>query len=455
MTDKNPNDLLLADLTKLSPDFQPIVYKFPKLNEDIFNFSNDVTFSNDVAYPQFSLGFQHYYHQSKDKMELTEQFEQKKKVYLVFNKFERFIDDYPNDLANLSKSYFEINKKPDILAGSFYKLWEALLMFNLIDVDQKDFISAHLADGTGSFLQATVLFREKFSKRNIETDKYFIVTLSPDETKEKVPPIDENFFKYYSKERPQQILLHRNVEETNKQSKVVKLFEKDFGTKKADFITADGGFNSENENIQEQESFKKLLTVLVAAIKIQKEGGNLFLRLFESFTAVTAKILCIFNTFYQDVYIYKPLTSRQSSSEKFIVGLNFKYSSKDKKLQEYSKKLDEMFNDILSEKKNVVQLFPDYELSPKFKALVTNMNTEIANKQFKKINEMVDFINRQNYRGEEYQRRRDMQIEATKYWIELFFPEKDNIKNNLTALKKLKDQIFEKNQNKINKTINE
>ena len=66
------------------------------------------------------------------------------------------------------KTYFDSDKKPDILSRAFYKLWELFFMFDLIDLKSKDFVSAHLAEGPGSFIQATMFYRDKFAKTGFQ-----------------------------------------------------------------------------------------------------------------------------------------------------------------------------------------------------------------------------------------------------------------------------------------------
>ena len=43
-------------------------------------------------------------------MEILNDFQGKKKVYLVMNEFERYIDNYPEDIGNTSDQYFKITK---------------------------------------------------------------------------------------------------------------------------------------------------------------------------------------------------------------------------------------------------------------------------------------------------------------------------------------------------------
>src|ERR1700744_3336182 len=149
-------------------NYMPFVSKLPSINENIFDGDPTPTFSTTIDYPRFTLGFQHFIHASKNKMEITKEFENKKKVYLIMNPFERYVDNYDQDIGHMSAIYYELVKKavPDILSRGFYKLWELLLMFDIIDIKKKNFISAHLAEGPGSFIQATMFYRDKFCEKN-------------------------------------------------------------------------------------------------------------------------------------------------------------------------------------------------------------------------------------------------------------------------------------------------
>jgi hypothetical protein len=44
-----------------------------------------------------------------------------------------YIDNHEEDIGNTSKKYFGLGKdKPDILSRGFYKLWEILMIYDLI-----------------------------------------------------------------------------------------------------------------------------------------------------------------------------------------------------------------------------------------------------------------------------------------------------------------------------------
>ena len=86
----------MSNFNELSDEFKkynPLVFDLSSLEKsDILESPYDVLLSNNVSYPQLSLGFQHYIHKVKDKMALTEKYANRKKIYLVTSPFEKNID---------------------------------------------------------------------------------------------------------------------------------------------------------------------------------------------------------------------------------------------------------------------------------------------------------------------------------------------------------------------------
>ncbi|QKF93757.1 ribosomal RNA methyltransferase domain [Fadolivirus algeromassiliense] len=452
------------DINKIPNEYIPIVYKIPQPKDNILNYKESPVFSKNIDYPKFSLGFQHYIHQSKTKMEITKDFEGKKKVYYVINKFERYVDDYESDVNNISKAYFDVDPKPNILSRAFYKLWELFFMFDLIDLNSDNFVSAHLAEGPGSFIQATMFYRDKFAKKGLsKNDKYYAVTLHAEGMQKHIPKLEESFIDYYKKEKPQRFMLHKTYSKDESRMspdkdngdltniKTIKLFGGNFNKQKANFITADGGFDWDNENIQEQESFKLILGQVITALKIQDKKGNFVCKVYETFSGIASKLISILASFYDNVYLVKPLMSRASNSEKYVVCVNFKDpKDKDAKIS----KLENILEKLNESKKNLVDYFPEFNMDEETKAVLIKSNIDIANNQFITINEMITFINKQNYRGEEYTNRRQDQINASKYWLAGFFPDTKEFTSKRTEMISFTNEIIERNNKLVNSLQN-
>lgn len=407
-------------------NFLPLVFDISNKDNKITTYDETPEFSQNIDYPKFSLGFHHFNHQSKTKMDITKEFEGKKKVYNVINQFERYVDDYEDSIGNVSQKYFK--SQADIISRSFYKLWELFFMFDLIDLSEKNFVSAHLSEDSGSFVQATMFYRDQKDSKN---DKYYTINVNSDH----IPKLNDTFIDVYKKDK--RLIPHKtySTQEAGgsfkkdngdlRNLKTIKLFGGNFDKKKANFITANGGINWKTDVLQEQDAFKLILSQIITAVQIQESNGTFVCKFYEMFTNITTKLLSILTTFYKKVYIAKPLMSRDAKSERFLVCLDF-IDSKDNKTK--ISKLESILSEINNNHKlNIVDYFSEYKLDDVLKANIIRSNTILQNKQFTDINKMIVFINKQNFRGDEYFNYKEKQILASKYWISTFLPEKDFI----------------------------
>jgi 23S rRNA U2552 (ribose-2'-O)-methylase RlmE/FtsJ len=439
-------------MTNLFEEYVPIVYKLENNNKKrILETSNDILFSNNISYPELNLGFHHYIHQTKDVVgEKINSFENRKKVYLVTSLFEKNIDSQKNDQDNsintALKTFVQTNiiKKNDyinILSRAFLKLWEMIILFDLIP-EKEDFVSSHIAEGPGSFIQATTLFRdlqENLKKiKSSKNDKYYAISLH---SENKHLLIEKEFINYYNKEKPKRLHIFETVskEEVKRgggelsdgditQLRTINMFAGGVNTdikgfsEDSDLVTADGGFNWVKENLQEQEAYKLIFSQIVTALKLNKKGGNFVLKIFDTYTKITLKYLEILKSLYKEVYVTKPFTSRISNSEKYIICKNLinKVSSSD------IKKLEEMINLInKNDNYNMIEIFSDYTIDDKSIQLYKKINIELFNKQYVGITNILTFVNLDNYNGIEYHNYLDKQINASIFWNSTFIDPKN------------------------------
>lgn len=469
LTESSESTALTNSTKEISFKFMPIVTKIPNIKKSIFEFEPSVTFSTNIDYPRSEYGFHHFIHSNKNKTEKLQQFENKKKVYLVFNRFERYIDNYDNSIGEVSKEFFSSIKGIDILSEEFYKLWEIMLLFNLIDLSKEKFVSAHLAEGSGGFAQATMFYRDKYCKNGVsKNDKYYAVTLNAEDTggNEHIPEIDSKFIEYYKKEKPQRFILHQTYSKQvaggskTKDNgditdpKTIKLLGGQMD-EKADFITGYGGFEWINENVQEQEAFQLIIAQIVACSKLQKKGGNFVCKFFETYTKTSLKIVMILRELYDDLYFIKPFTSRQANSEKYAVCVGFKYDEKDKEFKSISKKLSELLKTLhenKNKKEKINDIFLEFEIPNDLITSIIQLNVSISNPQLKSIGEIIAFVDKEIYAGDEYHTKRNEQIEGAEYWNNLFL--QNDIKKNRTTYDDLIKNTIKISNNKI-KELNE
>lgn len=431
------------------------VYQLPaNEKENILNGDIKPSFSRFPNIPLFKYGFHYYIHQTKDKMATFEQPEFKNKdIHKITNPFEDTIpqDDFikqfksdkiksTDDMNTFSIKYFQTDK---IISRAFYKLWELLIMFPLVK-NQSNFTSIHIAEAPGSFVQSVIYYRQKMlSDSVISKDKYIATSIASEKIAGKyVPSFSSNL---------------RNIKQLNiwtyKNSDLTKLdiidkFVSDNEKNKGDLITADGGFNWKDENYQEQEAYILLLAEIYCALNVQKIGGCFVIKFFETFTELTIKMFEILKRVYNYVYITKPLLSRPTNSEKYIVcvdfiGIEAKYLNK---IYKVIKESNERQNDYITD------IFPNYVIPTKLDMIIKLSSTQLSNEQHKLINEMVTYVNDGNYFGDAYRKYLMLRKEANDFWISTFYPltQKD-----ISSIKKLVKTLVEQSIENVNKKINE
>lgn len=84
-----------------------------------------------------------------------------------------------------------------------------------------------------------------------------------------------------------------------------------------DLVTADGGFEATER--QEFLSSRLLLTQAAVGVACTKVGGNFVLKVFDTVTFFSAQVLFVLGLCFDQIYIFKPVSSRPANAEKYIV----------------------------------------------------------------------------------------------------------------------------------------
>jgi 23S rRNA U2552 (ribose-2'-O)-methylase RlmE/FtsJ len=399
-------------------NFEFKICKIPK-NEKLKTSKYDIRYSHYQSQPRFNYGFHHYIHTAKQKCEIFNDPKYAKK-HFVTNPFEHQVNEYDKDIKKMSELYFKVRKN-SIISRAFYKLWEILIIFDIVPT--KPITAVFLAEAPGAFVQATSYYRKEFNdEKDTLKDKFYCISVNNG----KDITFKEDILKALDNVT---ICKENNGDITN--ISVQKDLKK--MTNEADLITADGGFNWINENYQEQEAYRLILAEIICAFRIQKKSGNFVLKIFETFTPITLKLLLLLNTYYDEVCIYKPFTSRLTNSEKYAVCKNFKginateFQKLEKLLEDINK--NEMKDNYMTD------IFLDYHLSDDIINLNRKLSIDICNKQYAAINNTISFLNNGIFFGDEYSKFHDKQIIGNDFWINTFLP----IDNN--DLKKVRKNI--------------
>lgn len=412
--------------------YKPFIFKLNNIDIKVDDLNNILTSSN-INQPLFSLGFHSFIHRTKSAMAITEKLETKNKFYYVVNPFEHNINDYEKDILHQSNIFLN---NPQILSRAFYKMWEILYTFDIAS-NKEGMTMVGLAEGPGSFIQSFVEFREKYFEPS--NDTIYGLTINNNTAninKDMVENINKRYENMISIMKTTKngdkvggAKTEKKTLTTNGDLTKISTVEylKTNVKKKADLITADGGFEWKNENYQEQEAYQLILGEIISALTIQAKGGAFVLKVFETFTHITIKLIYLLSSFYEDCYIYKPFFSRSTNSEKYIICKGFKYNEVDSKIMnkllDILKKCDtkEFINDI----------FVNFELKDEHLNIFKYINTTISNIQQIMINNLVVYIKSNNYFGDMYHNYREQQIKANKWWIDTFFTDKLNEKNTI------------------------
>ena len=232
-------------------------------------------------------------------------------VYDKWDKYKKITNKYEFintniQLEKIKNNYCVCSYKS--ISRSYFKLIEILYNFNF-NFDSK-INSFHLAEGPGGFIEAMVNYRKN------KNDKYYGITLM---TKDADVPKWNKIQDFLTKNKNINI-----VYGPKKDGNLYLLHNLDFFKQnyynKFDFVTGDGGFDySVDFNSQEKSSINLIFCEILYALIIQKVNGSFVLKIFDSFHNMTIQLLYLLCYFYKEVYIYKPCTSREANSERYII----------------------------------------------------------------------------------------------------------------------------------------
>jgi len=232
----------------------------------------------------------------------------------------------------------------DPLSRSFFKLWEIINYFGIIDT-REPIVTGHLAEGPGGFVEACLYYRQRLIKIYPLLDKYYGITLNP-HSKE-IPGWGKatSLIKQFKKN----IEIDYGIDNTGDLYNVqnIRSFTRKLkkGSPGADLITADGGFDfSVDFNKQEQMAHRLILAELLTGIKAQKLNGSLICKIFDSYSMITVQLLYLISCLYEEVHLVKPLTSRPANSEKYIVALSYKGFNTNQEEQYYIYQLEKLLD---------------------------------------------------------------------------------------------------------------
>jgi 23S rRNA U2552 (ribose-2'-O)-methylase RlmE/FtsJ len=177
--------------------------------------------------------------------------------------------------------------------------------------------SFHLAEGPGGFIEAFL------NMRNNPFDTYIGMTILDDKNDTNIPSWKKSG--QFMREHCNNVFIERGADQTGNILSLQNFVHcKTKYESSMDFITADGGFDFSSDFKNQENSVVRLLFAQIAyAVCMQKYDGSFVLKIFDCFMLHTIDLLYLLSSFYKNVYICKPQTSRYANSEKYVVCKNF------------------------------------------------------------------------------------------------------------------------------------
>ena len=311
-------------------------------------------------------------------------------VIKILNDYKHTIDDIENikewDYYKKLSNPFELvncfvkNKTVNLGIGNhnsisraFYKFWEMILDFNLIDNSLPRITLGALAEGPGGFMEAFSFYRRKYS-RYPTNDIINCITLNnmndvniPDW--KNIPGCKYNVS--WGKDGTGNLYKLDNIIH----------FSQLFKNKKAHIVTADGGFDFSSDYSNQELSIQRLIfSELVAALSILRNDGHFVIKFFDIFYKSTVDIIYIMSLYFKEIYIVKPNTSRPANSEKYLVCKYFKGITKEKLAELY-----EVIKLYEQHPGKIIKRFLDSDIPVDFVTGINNYNISAIANQLKYI----------------------------------------------------------------------
>ena len=414
-------------------NFEKLSFELPNDIDNILdNYDEENTIISDdltINKPQLNLGYNHFITLTKNKLDESwyiSELKMNKKYKYIISPFEHIpevkIDNFLN-IHDSFKKYLNLKDKPKISSRSFFKLWEMIILFDLINKTDDNFTSFHEAEAPGGFILATILYNDKYNKKFSQKSKFYAITLNDYKKNIQFSGDLNNLYGRKTNKRYFQFKTNQNMNGDITKLSTIDTIQKAFEKKRPDLITADGGFDPDNENNQEQESYILLLGEIVTAILNQNYKGNFVCKFFDMYTDFSIKLLCIICQFYEKVYIYKPFMSRLSNSEKYIIAKNFKYKKDDSEYIKYTNILRNILKnckEIQNKKRFIINIFPNYQINPELKQKIKEINLQFAYHQYNSVQLRLNLYKDKQYSSNHINKYLQIQKEATEFWTNKF-----------------------------------
>jgi len=372
-----------------------IYFLLPRNEMDTYKHLNIELREDDIPVHYISTSLSYYLADIKNKIQ---DHEKEWDIYKKYtNPYEYIHTLIPNKKRAVSKH------KP--LSRSYFKMIEIIRTFKLtdfivplhrntniyMDTSSEQYVllksprlpikTFHLAEGPGGFIEALVELRQN------PNDLYVGMTILDNENDNNIPAWKKS--NTFLEQNPN-VYVETGIDNTgNILNPNNFLFCKEKYASSMDFITGDGGFDFSLDFSKQEIHISRLLFAQIAyALCMQKKNGCFILKIFDSFMHHTIDLIHLLSSFYEKVYISKPLTSRFANSEKYIVCCHFLHSS----CKAFYPYLKSCFDHMMETPDAYIHRFLDIPSSNYFLTKMEEYNSIFGQQQMENIHQTLSLI---------------------------------------------------------------
>jgi 23S rRNA U2552 (ribose-2'-O)-methylase RlmE/FtsJ len=361
------------------------MHKITLLHNKLSNINIDITYANDRPYPKLQYGYNHFIFQNIIKFN-EKVVNYKEKQYMITEPYYITASPHAGDeiefdsiLTKTLNYYKNIDSKlPSFYNNSICALIEIIHDFKFITT-KNPITTLHLTDnGHCNLIKSIICKRLNINK----SDKYVVIS----EKKIIKDPFDEIY------------------------SSKIKYNE----LNEADLITTEINLIDPISALTEQQALPIILKYIVQILHSQKNGGNLILHLYETYTSPTIHIIEFLKTMYETVHLVKPSTSYKVHYEKYLVCENFKKNKISSKLL----KDFEQLNTSIDDNKDyfIFKVFENIHLNDDMIQHYISLNQEFEIIKYNGMNNIMSFLQLENYNGHEYFTMLNEQKQKSEEW---------------------------------------
>jgi hypothetical protein len=308
------------------------------LNDIEFNKTSDISKKSDII--KHILFLQHNLEKNKcrlDKYKKLISDTQFSKILSIFNIFQK------------EKYILAKNINGNNITNAWLKCYEILCEFNIIsDLTNRNKINNinHFDNASlpGSFILAT----HHYMKTIYPKFSYKWKASSLFDNNSKTFGDDYKLYHNYKNNWVMTKEINNNGDMTN--IKCINNIVDKMGKNSIDLYTSDLGFSVDQDyNNQESLHYKANTGQIILCLKLLKIGGNCIIKHYTCFKPYTLSYLFLLGKLFEKVYITKPLTSKSSNSEVYIIGINYMNDTQnDKQNNTQNDKQNEILYKLLS-----------------------------------------------------------------------------------------------------------